>query len=48
MTLVYAIVFGFFIFNEIPSVAELIGSALIVFAGILLVRHEANHRGESL
>ncbi len=40
MTLVYAMVFGYIFFDEVPAAETLYGSALIVFAGLLLLYRE--------
>ncbi len=40
LTLVYAMVFGYVFFEEIPAAETLYGSALIVFAGLVLLYRE--------
>jgi drug/metabolite transporter (DMT)-like permease len=44
LTLVWALVIGFFAWGDIPSLGLVIGSCVVVSAGLLLVWHEARIR----
>ena len=43
-SMVFALVFGYFIFDEVPTAAMLIGAALIAAAGIAIILRE-HHLG---
>ena len=40
LSLVFAIVFGYFIWNEIPSFKTLLGSLLVVLSSLIIFRRE--------
>ena len=40
LALVFAIIFGFFIWNEIPTTKTLIGSSLVIFSSIIIFRRD--------
>jgi drug/metabolite transporter (DMT)-like permease len=40
LSLVFAIVFGYFIWNEIPSYKTLLGSLLVVLSSLIIFRRE--------
>ena len=40
LSLVFAIIFGYFIWNEIPSYKTLLGSLLVVFSSLIIFRRE--------
>ena len=40
LALVFAIIFGFFIWNEIPTTKTLIGSSLVILSSIIIFRRE--------
>ncbi|MDB0046265.1 DMT family transporter [Candidatus Pelagibacter sp.] len=44
LALVFAIFFGYFIWNEIPTIKTLIGAALVVFASLIIFRREIYHK----
>jgi drug/metabolite transporter (DMT)-like permease len=44
LRLIYAALFGFFLFSEVPSVWTLIGAAIIVASTYYIARDEARHR----
>jgi drug/metabolite transporter (DMT)-like permease len=44
LMLVWAILFGFLIWGDVPSAGLLAGSAIVVGAGLLLLWHEAQRR----
>ena len=44
LALVFAIFFGYFIWNEIPTIKTLIGAILVVFASLIIFRREIYHK----
>ena len=40
LALVFAIIFGYFIWDEVPSIKTLIGASLVVFSSIIIFRRE--------
>jgi drug/metabolite transporter (DMT)-like permease len=40
LSLVFAIIFGYFIWNEIPSYKTLLGSLLVVLSSLIIFRRE--------
>ena len=40
MALVFAIIFGYFIWNEVPSIKTLIGAFLVITSSIIIFRRE--------
>jgi drug/metabolite transporter (DMT)-like permease len=44
LALVFAILFGYFIWNEIPTVKTLIGASLVVLASLIIFRREIYHK----
>ena len=40
LALVFAIIFGYFIWNEIPSIKTLVGSLLVIISSIIIFRRE--------
>ena len=40
LTLVFAIIFGYLIWNEIPSIKTLIGAFLVIISSIIIFRRE--------
>ncbi len=44
LRLIYAALFGFFLFSEVPSIWTLIGAAIIVGSTLYIARDEARHR----
>ena len=40
LTLVFAIIFGYLIWNEVPSIKTLIGAFLVVISSIIIFRRE--------
>ncbi|WP_415294847.1 DMT family transporter [Candidatus Pelagibacter sp. Uisw_113] len=44
LALVFAIFFGYFIWNEIPTIKTLIGALLVVFASLIIFRREIYHK----
>ena len=44
LALVFAIFFGYFIWNEIPTIKTLIGSSLVVIASLIIFRREIYHK----
>ena len=44
LALVFAIFFGYFIWNEIPTTKTLIGSSLVVLASLIIFRREIYHK----
>ena len=44
LALVFAIFFGYFIWNEIPAIKTLIGASLVVLASLIIFRREIYHK----
>jgi drug/metabolite transporter (DMT)-like permease len=44
LALLFAIIFGYFIWNEIPTTKTLIGSSLVVLASLIIFRREIYHK----
>jgi len=44
LALVFAIFFGYFIWNEIPTIKTLVGASLVVFASLIIFRREIYHK----
>jgi len=44
LALIFAIVFGYLIWNEIPTVKTLIGASLVVLASLIIFRREIYHK----
>ena len=44
LALVFAIFFGYFIWNEIPTIKTLLGASLVVFASLIIFRREIYHK----
>ena len=44
LALIFAIVFGYLIWNEIPTMKTLIGSSLVVLASLIIFRREIYHK----
>ena len=44
LSLIFAIVFGYLIWNEIPTTKILVGASLIVFASLIIFRREIYHK----
>ena len=40
LALVFAIIFGYFIWNEIPSIKTLLGAILVIISSIIIFRRE--------
>jgi drug/metabolite transporter (DMT)-like permease len=41
---VWALVIGFVIWGDVPTVGLLVGSAIVVASGLFLLRHETKRR----
>jgi len=44
LALVFAIIFGYLIWNEIPTVKTLIGASLVILASLIIFRREIYHK----
>ena len=44
LALVFAIIFGYLIWNETPTIKTLIGASLVVFASLIIFRREIYHK----
>jgi len=44
LALIFAIIFGYLIWNEIPTIKTLIGASLVVFASLIIFRREIYHK----
>ena len=40
MALVFAIIFGYFIWNEIPTIKTLLGALLVIISSVIIFRRE--------
>ena len=40
MALVFAIIFGYFIWNEIPTIKTLLGALMVIISSIIIFRRE--------
>ena len=48
LALIFAIIFGYLIWNEVPTVKTLIGASLVVFASLIIFRREIYHKQKIL
>ncbi|MDB2527605.1 DMT family transporter [Candidatus Pelagibacter bacterium] len=44
LSLVFAIIFGYLIWNEVPTFKTLIGASLVIFASLIIFRREIYHK----
>jgi drug/metabolite transporter (DMT)-like permease len=44
LALIFAIIFGYLIWNEIPTIKTLIGASLVVLASLIIFRREIYHK----
>jgi len=44
LALVFAIIFGYFIWGEVPTVKTLLGAALVIISSIIIFRREIHHK----
>ena len=44
LSLIFAIIFGYLIWNEIPTLKTLIGASLVVFASLIIFKREIYHK----
>ena len=44
LALIFAIIFGYLIWNEIPTVKTLIGASLVIFASLIIFKREIYHK----
>ena len=44
LALVFAIIFGYFIWGEVPTAKTLLGSALVIISSIIIFRREIHHK----
>ena len=44
LALIFAIIFGYLIWNEIPTIKTLVGSSLVVLASLIIFRREIYHK----
>ena len=44
LSLIFAIFFGYFIWNEIPTLKTLVGASLVVLASLIIFRREIHHK----
>jgi drug/metabolite transporter (DMT)-like permease len=44
LSLIFAIIFGYLIWNEIPTLKTLIGASLVVLASLIIFRREIYHK----
>ena len=46
LALVFAIIFGYFIWGEIPTIKTLLGAALVIISSIIIFRREIYHKNQ--
>ena len=46
LALVFAIIFGYFIWGEVPTIKTLIGAALVIISSIIIFRREIHHKNQ--
>jgi drug/metabolite transporter (DMT)-like permease len=46
LSLIFAIIFGYLIWNEVPTMKTLIGAFLVIFASLIIFRREIYHKQE--
>ncbi len=46
LALVFAIIFGYFIWGEVPTVKTLLGAALVIISSIIIFRREIHHKNQ--
>ena len=44
LALIFAIIFGYLIWNEIPTIKTLVGASLVVFASLIIFKREIYHK----
>ena len=44
LALVFGIIFGYFIWDEIPTIKTLLGALLVVFSSLIILRREIYHK----
>ena len=44
LALIFAIIFGYLIWNEIPTIKTLIGASLVIFASLIIFKREIYHK----
>jgi drug/metabolite transporter (DMT)-like permease len=44
LSLVFAVIFGYLIWNEVPTFKTLIGASLVIFASLIIFRREIYHK----
>ena len=48
LALIFAIIFGYLIWNEIPTIKTLIGASLVIFASLIIFKREIYHKQKIL
>jgi drug/metabolite transporter (DMT)-like permease len=46
LALVFAIIFGYFIWGEVPTIKTLLGAALVIISSIIIFRREIHHKSQ--
>ena len=46
LALVFAIIFGYFIWGEVPTIKTLLGAALVIISSIIIFRREIYHKNQ--
>jgi len=46
LALVFAIIFGYFIWGEVPTIKTLLGAALVIISSIIIFRREIHHKNQ--
>jgi drug/metabolite transporter (DMT)-like permease len=44
LALIFAIIFGYLIWNEIPSIKTLVGASLVILASLIIFKREIYHK----
>ena len=48
LALVFAIIFGYFIWDEIPTIKTILGALLVVFSSLIILKREIHHKEKIL
>ena len=44
LALVFGIIFGYFIWDEVPTIKTLLGALLVIFSSLIILRREIYHK----
>jgi drug/metabolite transporter (DMT)-like permease len=46
LALVFGIIFGYLIWDEIPTIKTLLGALLVIFSSLIILKREIHHKEE--